>query len=588
MFYFLVTFFLFLFSFHSQDAPAQKASIALDYAINPHQAPLLLAKALGYFKEQGLDVSFTFTSSGEEACRLLRAKHVHMASSKQPSAMLRIYDEKDPWPLRHAGTLIPHCLEGVLSKDPAFSTLVVGGSSLAFAHYVVDRIQKIHKNITVEWSAKQLTQRFLNPTTHAIYPAYLTYHLHDIQRFYKKPLTFVPLSAFNIPSFCQNILLVHKDHDPVVIKKILEAIQKALIYIHGNPKKAWGVIKKNFSELARNSHDDKLFDTLWPYFSKNIYAHDTDQAKNLFSFLFKKPPLTCKSFSPFDYFICSPPPLIKTLTVYLDWFLNPHHAPLLIANDFLKDYGVRIQWISAGSSEEGYRHVLSKSADMCISSEPRFWICQKARGMPLHWLATLIDHPLEALVVHSRVPYTSLASLKGLCVGHASSGMGFGRISLQALLEKGGLTFKDVSPKYVHFNLISALLSGQVDAITNVYVTYEAQDILKHDPKAHIIPLHQIGIPPFAESILLTHPKRANDPYLNLLVACLSQAVQSIQKNPQKSFKRLIAYAPELNTPANQEAWGGIVPHFCPQCSKVHTHSKPFETLYKKFKENIF
>ena len=59
----------------------------------------------------------------------------------------------------------------------------------------------------------------------------------------------------------------------------------------------------------------------------------------------------------------------KPLVVYLDWFLNPHHAPLVVAlqQGFFKQHGLEVELVAAGGSEEGSKQVASGRADIAVS-----------------------------------------------------------------------------------------------------------------------------------------------------------------------------------------------------------------------------
>lgn len=59
----------------------------------------------------------------------------------------------------------------------------------------------------------------------------------------------------------------------------------------------------------------------------------------------------------------------KPLIVYLDWFLNPHHAPLIIAqqNGLFKKHGLEVTLVNASDSEEGSKQVAIGNADIAVS-----------------------------------------------------------------------------------------------------------------------------------------------------------------------------------------------------------------------------
>ena len=84
---------------------------------------------------------------------------------------------------------------------------------------------------------------------------------------------------------------------------------------------------------------------------------------------------------------------------------------------------------------------------------------------------TLIETPLNCLIVLKDGPIKTLADLKGKKIGYSVAGLA-GRL-LDAILGSAGLSAKDVTLVNVNFNLVTALMSGQVDAAIDGYRNVE-------------------------------------------------------------------------------------------------------------------
>ena len=96
---------------------------------------------------------------------------------------------------------------------------------------------------------------------------------------------------------------------------------------------------------------------------------------------------------------------------------------------------------------------------------------QVKEGLPLVRFGTLIETPLNCLIVLKDGPVKTLADLKGKKIGYSVAS--FQDAYLDAILGSVGLTAKDVTLVNVNFNLVTALLSGQVDAAIDGYRNFE-------------------------------------------------------------------------------------------------------------------
>src|SRR3954471_13375052 len=151
------------------------------------------------------------------------------------------------------------------------------------------------------------------------------------------------------------------------------------------------------------------------------------------------------------------------LTVLLDWFVNPDHAPLVIAKEggFFTRHNLDVELIAPADPSAPPRLVAAGQGDIAISYQPDLML-QVNEGLPLVRFGTLIETPLNCLIVLKDGPIKSLADLKGKKVGYSVAS--FQQAYLDAILGSVGLSTKDVTLVNVNFDLVTALAAGQVDA----------------------------------------------------------------------------------------------------------------------------
>lgn len=114
----------------------------------------------------------------------------------------------------------------------------------------------------------------------------------------------------------------------------------------------------------------------------------------------------------------------QKLTVLLDWFPNPNHAPLFVAQakGFFQEEGLTVDLIGPADPADPPKLVAAGKADIAITYEPQF-MQQVDRGMPLIRIGTLIDKPLNCIVVLKQSTIKSLRDLKGKTIGYSNGDM---------------------------------------------------------------------------------------------------------------------------------------------------------------------
>jgi len=104
----------------------------------------------------------------------------------------------------------------------------------------------------------------------------------------------------------------------------------------------------------------------------------------------------------------------EKLTIGLDWFINPDHAPLIIAQKrgFFKEVGLEVEMIEPADPNDPPKLVAAGRLDLAISYQPQLHI-QVDQGLPVVRVGTLVSVPLNALVVLKNGPIKSISDLKG-------------------------------------------------------------------------------------------------------------------------------------------------------------------------------
>ena len=160
------------------------------------------------------------------------------------------------------------------------------------------------------------------------------------------------------------------------------------------------------------------------------------------------------------------------LTLMLDWFVNPDHGPIVIAEEkgYFADEGLEVEVIAPADPSDPPKMVAAGRADLAVSYQPQLHL-QVQEGLPLVRVGTLIATPLNCLLVLDDGPVKTIADLRGRKIGFSVAGVE--EALLTAVLAKGGLTLDDVELVNVNWSLSPALMAGQVDAVIGAYRNFE-------------------------------------------------------------------------------------------------------------------
>jgi putative hydroxymethylpyrimidine transport system substrate-binding protein len=257
----------------------------------------------------------------------------------------------------------------------------------------------------------------------------------------------------------------------------------------------------------------------------------------------------------------SPAVAADKLTLMLDWFVNPDHAPILVADKlgYFADRDLEVEIIAPADPNDPPKLVAAGRADIAISYQPQLHI-QIDQGLPLTRIGTLVATPLNTLVALEDGPIDEIADLKGGKIGFSVGG--FEHALLVSMLARHGLTPDDVELINVNFALSPALLSGQVDAVIGAYRNFELNQLdLEGSPGRAFYPEEE-GVPPYDELIFVANSDALDDSRLPRFLDAIEAGTLYLLNHPEESFELFIDGRPELNDELNRLAWQDTLPRF--------------------------
>ncbi len=260
------------------------------------------------------------------------------------------------------------------------------------------------------------------------------------------------------------------------------------------------------------------------------------------------------------------------LTVVLDWFINPDHATLFIAETqgYFKEEGLEVTLVSPADSNDPPKWVAAGKADLALTYGPQF-IEQVERGLPLIAIGTLIDKPLNCLLTLDDPKIQTLADLKGKKIGASSTGAK--ALMLKTMLQKQGLGLQDIELINVRHNLMQALLAGQVDAITGAMRNIEGVQAALYGRKPRLFFPEANGVPNYSELIFVAHQASLQNVVqkqrLRHFLLALEKASAYLKAHPEESWRAFSEKYPALKNEFNHRSWFATLPYFAAHPQKL-------------------
>ena len=242
------------------------------------------------------------------------------------------------------------------------------------------------------------------------------------------------------------------------------------------------------------------------------------------------------------------------LNVLLDWFPNPDHIALYLAQkdgDFTKQH-LNVTFQSPSNSTDALKLVSLGQVPLAISYEPET-IVAATDNLHVAAGAAMIPTPLNSLIISGKSGVTSPAGLKGKTVG--TDGDPTSAQMLKAVLKKYNMSLSQIKLVTVNEGLVPAMVSNKVAAIISGYRNVEAIQLGSLGLNPKVYPVDTQGVPNYDELVIIANKsKLASDAAYRTMVkeflAGLGQGAAAAQANPAAALAALSpvakGYSPAL------------------------------------------
>jgi len=260
-----------------------------------------------------------------------------------------------------------------------------------------------------------------------------------------------------------------------------------------------------------------------------------------------------------SFFLTTPIFAADKMTLLLDWFVNPDHAPIIVAREkgFFADQGLEVDVIAPADPSDPPKLVAAGKGDLAISYQPQIHLLV-AEGLPLIRVGTLVSTPLNCLLVLKDGPIKKISDLKGKKIGFSVAGVE--EALLTAILGKHGLEMTDIELVNVNWSLSPSLMSKQVDAVLGAYRNFELNQMEIQNVPGRCFYVEEEGVPTYDELIYIANTKLMDKDKIRRFLRATELATQYIVNHPEESWKVFSSTSKELHDQLNEMAWSDTLP----------------------------
>ncbi len=249
------------------------------------------------------------------------------------------------------------------------------------------------------------------------------------------------------------------------------------------------------------------------------------------------------------------------MTLLLDWFINPDHGPIIIAQEkgYFADQGLDVEIVAPADPSDPPKLVAAGKADLAVSYQPQLHL-QVHEGLPLMRVGTLVATPLNCLLVLQDGPIKNISDLAGKKIGFSVAGVE--EALLTTILEENGVDFDSVELVNVNWSLSPSLMSKQVDAVIGAFRNFELNQMDIEGIPGKCFYLEEEGIPSYDELIYVANANSMDKDKISRFLAATEKATQFMINHTQESWEIFSGTAKELQDELNERAWADTLPRF--------------------------
>lgn len=246
---------------------------------------------------------------------------------------------------------------------------------------------------------------------------------------------------------------------------------------------------------------------------------------------------------------------LRELTVVLDWYPNALHAFLYQAEQagYFAEEGLTVNIQPPAGVNDAMSMVAAGKADIGLYYQQDVIQARVEQNVPVKSIAAVVQAPLNIVLSLKEKNITKPADLVGKTVGYA--GTELSEALIRSIMQKSGQDPSSVKMVDVGFDLMSSMVTGNVDATIGCLVNHEVPQMEKEGFEVNYFFPDDYGVPQYYEGIFLANDDMiANEPEVlaGFLRAC-QKGFEDFKNDTDAVLQVLLDNQDESNFPLDPD-----------------------------------
>ena len=246
---------------------------------------------------------------------------------------------------------------------------------------------------------------------------------------------------------------------------------------------------------------------------------------------------------------------LQDFDIVLDWYPNAVHSFIYVAMEkgYYEDEGLNVNVEFPSNTNDAISLTAAGQADAGLYYQTNTVSTAANQNIPIKVIGTVVQHPLNIVMSMGERGIKGAKDLKGKIVGYP--GTPGNEVFIKAMMEHNGLKYEDVTMQDVGFDLNTALITGNVDAVIGAYINHEYPTLIQEGYDVTYFDITDEGIPDYEELVLVTGEKQIEEESdkLEAFIRASKKGFEDMKKDPQAALDTLLKYQDEGNYPLNPE-----------------------------------
>ncbi|MFZ5945320.1 MAG: ABC transporter substrate-binding protein [Bacillota bacterium] len=231
---------------------------------------------------------------------------------------------------------------------------------------------------------------------------------------------------------------------------------------------------------------------------------------------------------------------LQEVSIMLDWYPNAVHTFLYagLEKGYFEEEGIDLEILMPAETNDPLRLAAAEKTTLAVSYQPQLVIA-RANDIPVVSVGSLVGHPLNTLMVRSGINIAVPKDLEGKTVGFSLPV--YEAIAKTAIANDGGdiskVNFIDIG-----WDIIPAIATEKVDAVSGGFINHETILIEKEGYKINVIDPRKYGVPDYYELVIISGEEFAkqNKELLKKFWRAAQKGQDYVRQNPAKALELLL------------------------------------------------